>query len=215
MRLGCLFLLLAACGGENEPNPEARDPALSVPADAPLVVFFGDSITAGIHLAETDAFPALVQRRLAGAGLPVRVSNAGNSGETTAGGLRRIDWILEQQKPDIVVLELGGNDGLRGQPVENVRGNLAAILDRIEAAGARVLLLGMRIPTSYGPDYTEAFAGVYDDLAKARDLPYVPFFMRDIAGKDEYFLEDLLHPNEKGHAKLADRVAPALEAMLR
>ena len=214
MRLGCLFLLLAACGAEDEPNPEVRDEALSVPADAPLVVFFGDSITAGIHLAERDAFPALVQRRLFLEGVPFRVINAGNSGETTAGGLRRIDWLLKQE-PDVVVVELGGNDGLRGLPVKGVRENLEGILDRIEAAGARALLLGMRIPTSYGPQYTEAFAAVYDGLAKERGLPYVPFFMEEIAGKNEYFLEDLLHPNEEGHELLARKVAPALKDVLR
>jgi len=213
MRLGCLFLLLAACGAEDEPNPEPRAGALSVPPDAPLVVFFGDSITAGIHLAEGDAYPALVQRRLYEQGVPFRVINAGNSGETSAGGLRRIDWLLKQ-KPDVVVVELGGNDGLRGLPVEGVRRNLEAILDKIGEAGAGALLLGMRIPTSYGPQYTEAFASVYDELAKKRGLAYVPFFMEEIAGKNEYFLEDLLHPNEEGHEILARKVAPALKSIL-
>jgi len=214
MRAGCLFLLLVACGAEPEPTRDSQPREPAVPPDAPLVVFFGDSITAGIHLAERDAFPAIVQRALVEAGRPIRVINAGNSGETSAGGLRRIDWLLNQ-KPAIVVVELGGNDGLRGQPVANVRANLEAILDRIRDAGARALLLGMRIPTSYGPEYTESFARIYDELAKERGLPYVPFFMEEIAGKPEFFLEDALHPNEEGHAILAKQVTPVLEGMLR
>ncbi|MHC4938598.1 MAG: arylesterase [Planctomycetota bacterium] len=211
MRLGCL-LFLVACGAD--PAPAPTPPQLQIPADAPLVVFFGDSITAGIHLAENEAFPALVQKSLYEKGLKFRMINAGNSGETTAGGLRRIDWLL-RQKPAIVVVELGGNDGLRGQSIDNVRSNLAGILDKVAAAGAKALLLGMRIPTSYGADYTEGFAGVYDGLAKERGLAYVPFFMEEIAGNDDFFLEDALHPNVEGHKKLANKVAPALEAMLR
>ena len=209
-----LLLLLAACGAEPEPAPQSASPALDIPADAPLVIFLGDSLSAGIHLAEDDAFPALVQRALHDDGVKFRLINAGNSGDTTAGGRRRVDWLLKQ-KPAIVVVELGGNDGLRGQPIRNVRENLAAILDKIEAAGARALLLGMRIPTSYGADYTGAFAGVYDDLAAQRKLAYIPFFMEEIAGRNEFFLEDALHPNEEGHRRLARKVAPALEKMLR
>ncbi|MHC4449412.1 MAG: arylesterase [Planctomycetota bacterium] len=214
MRLGCLFLLLAACGSDPKPAPAPAPPRLDIPADAPLVVFFGDSITAGIHLAENDAFPALVQRALYDKGIKFRLINAGNSGETTAGGLRRIDWLLKQG-PKVVVVELGGNDGLRGQSLDNVRTNLAGILDKIAKAGADSLLLGMRIPTSYGADYTEGFAGVYAELAKQRGLALVPFFMEEIAGKDEFFLEDALHPNEEGHKRLANKVAPELERMLR
>ncbi|MHC4410835.1 MAG: arylesterase [Planctomycetota bacterium] len=214
MRPGCLFLLLAACGSDPKPAPAPVPPQLDIPADAPLVVFFGDSITAGIHLAEDDAFPALVQHALYEKGIKFRMINAGNSGETTAGGLRRIDWLLKQ-KPRIVVVELGGNDGLRGQSLDNVRTNLAGILDKIAKAGADSLLLGMRIPTSYGADYTEGFAGVYAALAKERGLALVPFFMEEIAGKEEFFLEDALHPNEEGYKLLARKVAPALEEMLR
>ena len=217
MRTCCALLLflgpfLTACGADaQKPAPAKQGP--QIPAGAPLVAVLGDSLSAGIHLAEDEAFPAVIQAMLLEKGVAFRLVNAGVSGDTTAGGLRRIDWLLKQ-KPAIVVVELGGNDGLRGQPLEHMKGNLDGILTRITEAGVRALLIGMRIPTSYGEDYTEAFAKVYEDLAQKHDCAFVPFFMQDIAGKPDYFLEDALHPNEKGHKILADRLAPALEKML-
>jgi len=215
MRYGILVLLvLAACDAQPVPErePEAA-PALAIPADAPLVVFLGDSISAGLHLPEDEAFPAVLQRTMFQKGKPFRLLNAGHSGDTTAGGLRRVDWIL-QRKPSIVVVELGGNDGLRGQPLASMRKNLAGILDAIAKAGAQPLLLGMRIPTNYGPDYTEGYARMFDDLARERKIAYVPFFMEPIAGNRDYFLEDELHPNPEGHRKLAAKIAPTLEGLL-
>jgi acyl-CoA thioesterase-1 len=213
LSISLLPLLLAACGADaQKATPKYLEPR--VPVDAPLVAVLGDSLSAGIHLAEDEAFPAVVQTMLLEKGVTFRLVNAGVSGDTTAGGLRRIDWLLKQ-KPAIVIVELGGNDGLRGQPVDHMKRNLDGILKRIKAAGVEPLLIGMRIPTSYGEDYTEAFARVYEELAKEHDCAFVPFFMQDIAGKPDYFLEDALHPNEKGHALLAERLAPALEAMLR
>jgi acyl-CoA thioesterase-1 len=218
MRICCALLLfpallLVACGADaKKPAPKKQGPR--VPADAPLVAVLGDSLSAGIHLAEDEAFPAVVQTMLLKNGVAFRLVNAGVSGDTTAGGLRRIDWLLKQ-KPAIVIVELGGNDGLRGQSLEHMKTNLDGILTRIQSAGARALLIGMRIPTSYGEDYTEGFAAVYEELAEKHDCAFVPFFMQDIAGKPDFFLEDALHPNEKGHKLLAERLAPALEKMLR
>jgi len=215
MRYGVFVLLvLAACDSQPAPDrePEAA-PALAIPADAPLVVFLGDSISAGLHLPEDEAFPAVLQRTMFNKGKPFRLLNAGHSGDTTAGGLRRVEWIL-QRKPSIVVVELGGNDGLRGQPLASMRKNLAGILDAIAKAGAKPLLLGMRIPTNYGPDYTEGYSRMFDDLARERKIAYVPFFMEPIAGNRDYFLEDELHPNPEGHRKLAAKIAPALEGLL-
>ena len=211
------FVLLSACGRDApEPTPVSQKPEkkTSISEDAPVVVVLGDSLAAGIHLAEDAAFPALSQAALAKKGVEFRLINAGSSGDTTAGGLRRVDWLLKQ-KPDIVIVELGGNDGLRGKSLDEMKRNLDGILEKVKAAGARPLLIGMRIPTSYGEDYTEAFARVYDDLAKKHGCDYLPFFMEDIGGKPEFFLEDALHPNEEGHRLLAKRLTPKLDAMLR
>jgi len=221
MRAGWFLLLcLTACGGDdpstNAPTEaESQSPAPPrIPPDAPLVAFLGDSISAGLHLPEDEAFPAVLQRELAKRGKPFRLLNAGHSGDTTAGGLSRIQWLL-QNKPDIVVVELGGNDGLRGLPIDAMRANLEGILKAIEATGAKTVLLGMRIPTSYGPEYTEAFAGVFADLATKNSLPFVPFFMEPIAGKPDLFLEDQLHPNPEGHRMLAEHILPTLEKVLK
>ncbi len=223
MRICCALLLfpillLVACGADTqkpEPQKQGRQkPEPRIPANAPLVAVLGDSLSAGIHLAEDEAFPAVIQKILLKKGTAFRLVNGGVSGDTTAGGLRRIDWLLKQ-KPAIVIVELGGNDGLRGQPLDHMKSNLDGILTKIKGAGARALLIGMRIPTSYGEDYTDGFTRVYEELAKKHNCAFVPFFMQDIAGKPDYFLEDALHPNEEGHKILAERLAPALEAMLR
>jgi len=199
------LLLLAACGTETVPETPTPGPAkLDIPADAPLVIFLGDSISAGLHLPEDEAFPAVIQRRLFERG----------AGDTTAGGLRRAPFILER-KPAIVVVELGGNDGLRGQPLDNMRKNLDGILKAIDKAGAHALLLGMRIPTNYGPEYTEGYAKMYEQLAQQHGVAFVPYFMEPIAGNRDYFLEDELHPNPEGHKLLADKVGPALEKLLK
>jgi acyl-CoA thioesterase-1 len=226
---GVLLLAgLCACGDESAPAPAlpgeapsrvagASDPTqapeLSIPADAPLVVFLGDSIAAGLHLPAHQAFPAVLQRELAADGLPFRLVNAGVSGDTSAGGLRRIDWIL-QQKPTVLVIELGGNDGLRGQDLASVESNLRAIATRALAAGARVLLLGVQIPTSYGADYAGGFAAIYTRLSQELGVELVPEFLSGVGGVPEMNLEDGLHPTAKGHEKIAQTVAPALRKVL-
>ena len=196
--------------------PEAGLTALAapeVPAHAPLVVFLGDSIAAGLHLAAGEAFPAVLQRELAADGLPFRLVNAGVSGDTSAGGLRRVEWLLDQD-PDVLVVELGGNDGLRGQPTEAVEANLRAIAATARERGARVLLLGVRLPPNLGKEYVEAFEAVYPRLAEELDLAFVPFFMEGVAGEPELNLSDGLHPSAAGHRLLAEHVEPALRALL-
>ena len=165
-----LTLALAACApsgnsdsgmrgeiGDRVPSSSgdatAVRPAPNIPADAPLVVFLGDSISAGLHLPANQAFPAVLQADLAGRGQPFRLVNAGVSGDTSAGGLGRIDWIVKQ-KPAVVVIELGGNDALRGIALASIEANLRALVDRVRAGGAKVLLLGMRIPANYGREAT-------------------------------------------------------------
>jgi acyl-CoA thioesterase-1 len=228
--LALVAVLLAACDGGGSSSdaaplsPEAlarpaegsggARAALAIPADAPLVVFLGDSISAGLHLDPDDAFPAAVQRRLADEGLPFRLVNAGVSGDTTAGGLRRIDWVLKQE-PDVLVLELGGNDGLRGQRVEEIGERLREIARRAQAAGAHVLLLGVRLPPSLGPDYVSAFEALYADIARELELALVPFFMEGVGGVPGMMMNDGLHPTVEGHERIAENVAPALAEFLR
>lgn len=188
-------------------------PEVQVPEGAPVVVFLGDSISAGLHLPAERAFPAVLQRRAATEGLPFELINAGVSGDTSAGGLSRVDWLLRQE-PDLVVLELGGNDGLRGQPLESIEKNLAGIIERVRGAGAEVLLLGMRLPTSYGAEYGEGFAALYPRLAEEEEVPFVPFFMEGVGGNPELNLPDELHPSIAGHELLAENVLPELLGLL-
>ncbi|HSF44219.1 MAG TPA: arylesterase, partial [Thermoanaerobaculia bacterium] len=166
------------------PRAAVDDARPAPPASEPLVIFLGDSLTAGLGLAENQAYPALLDRKLDEAGNPVRVLNAGVSGDTTAGGLSRLDWLLSQ-KPDVLVVGLGANDGLRALPVEESEKNLREIVRRAKAAGARVLLLGMQIPPNYGPEYTTAFAGMYPRIAEELDVPLVPFLLDKVGGVRE------------------------------
>ena len=177
------------------------------------MAFLGDSISAGLHLPGDQAFPAVVQRTLAARGRSFELLNAGLSGDTTAGGLRRVDWILKQQ-PALVVVELGANDGMRGQPVADIEQNLRAIVERIRARGAAVLLLGMRIPPSYGQSYVEAFDAIYPRIAKDLGIAFVPFFMEGVAADPKLNLPDGIHPTKEGHERLAGNLAGPLEQAL-
>ena len=190
----------------------APPPALEIPEDAPTVVFLGDSIGAGLHLAEHQAVPAVLQRRLFARGLPFHLVNASESGRTSAGGLSAIEWTLRTD-PDVVVVELGGNDGLRGVDPETTRANLRAIVERSREAGARVLLLGVRLPTNYG-EIAERFDGLYPELAAELDLPFVPFWMDGVGANPDLNLPDGLHPNAEGHERLASNIEEALAGLL-
>jgi acyl-CoA thioesterase-1 len=178
------------------------------------VAFLGDSIAAGLHLPRDEAFPAVLRRRLAARGLPFRLVNAGVSGDTTAGGRSRLDWIL-RQRPAVIVVELGANDGFRGIPAETVEANLRDILVRARAAGAAPLLLGMRLPPNYGRDYAAAFEGAYARLARETGSAFVPFFMEGVAGRLDRNLVDGIHPTAEGHEVLASNVEDALAEVLR
>jgi len=181
------------------------------------LVFFGDSLTAGYGLADpgTESYPAVIQRKIDEERLPWRVVNAGLSGETSAGGLRRVDWVL-RQGADLFVLELGGNDGLRGIAPEVTRANLQAIIDRVRSAnpGARIVIAGMRMPASMGPEYSAAFLSIYPDLAKRNSLPLIPFLLEGVAGKPELNQPDGIHPTAAGDSIVADLLWKTLSPIL-
>lgn len=208
-----MWLLLLTCAADLPPTPVA--PFDPIPAaTGPRVVFLGDSLTAAYGLPESDGFPARVAVLLAAEGLPVDVVNAGVSGDTSAGGLRRVDWILKQE-PDVVVLALGANDMLRGLPPAECAANLRAIVDRARAAGADVLLLGMKANPTLGPDYVAAFDEIYPTLAAETGVPLVPFILEGVAGDALLNQSDGIHPTVQGHQQLATLVLPALTPLVR
>lgn len=190
-------------------------PVLTFAAEPRTLLFFGDSLTAGYGLDPDEAYPALVQKRIEAAGLPWRVVNAGLSGETTSGGLRRLDWIL-RQRVDILVIELGGNDGLRGIPPETSRVNLQAMIDRARAKNPRcvVVLTGMQMPPNMGEEYRRAFSGIFADLAARNQLPFVPFLLEGVGGNPELNLADQIHPNARGHEVVAENVWKVIAPLL-
>ena len=187
----------------------------AAPEDAETILFLGDSITAGYGIGEEQAFPALIQDRIDSLGWPYRVVNAGVSGETTAGGLRRVSWLLGQPV-DVLVLELGGNDGLRGTPIEVTKQNLQAIIDstRAQSPEADIVLAGMQVPPNLGPTYTARFRDLYPELAEANDTHLIPFILEDVGGIPELNLPDGIHPTAEGHRVVADNVWEVLKPIL-
>ena len=228
MRNGLLYTLLtlgvlasSACGSPDgssggEVAPDAGEsPAATAPApnveQGPTVLFLGDSISAGYGLEPDQAFPALLDTRLDSLGIDAVVVNAGLSGETSAGGLRRIDWLL-QRPVDVLVLELGGNDGLRGVDLASTRANLQGIIDRTKAQNPEVVVVvaGMMIPPNLGREYTESFAAIFPELAEANDAILIPFLLDGVGGIEAYMLADGIHPNAEGHRRVARLVEPYL-----
>ncbi|HEX4824823.1 MAG TPA: arylesterase [Candidatus Polarisedimenticolaceae bacterium] len=187
--------------------------AATTATDAPLVIFLGDSLTAGYGLPGDHAFPTLVAEALRARGKPIRAVNAGVSGDTTTGALERLDWLLKQ-RPDVLVVELGANDAFRGQPVERIEANIREIVRRGKAAGARVLLLGMRIPTNYGPEYADAFAALYVRVAKDQHVELMPFLLDGVGGHADLNQGDGIHPNDAGEKIVADHVVAYVERVL-
>jgi acyl-CoA thioesterase-1 len=201
-RLFALFVLIVATAAAH--------------AEAPVILVFGDSISAGYGLPRVEqGWVELLKTRLKSQGYGYQVVNASVSGETTAGGLARLPRALEVHHPRIVILELGGNDGLRALPIPQMRANLTQMVALASAAGAKVLLLGMRMPPNYGPQYTEQFAMVFSDLARDKKIPVVPFLLTDIALSPSLLQGDDIHPNELGQPILLDNVWPALKPLLQ
>ena len=205
------FLLMLALAAAPLSSAVAADTAV----DAPTILVFGDSLSAAYRIPRDQGWVALLQQRLQQQGLPHRVVNASVSGETTSGGLSRLPAALQEHNPDIVVLELGANDGLRGLPIPAMQRNLSAMIEASQDVGARVLLAGMLIPPNYGPRYTSAFAASYTELAERFDLPLVPFLLDGVAGKRAFTQEDGLHPTAAAQEKILDNVWETLQPLLK
>ena len=202
-----VVLLLAAL-------PFAAGKAAGTPA-APVILVLGDSLSAGYGIGVEQGWVALLQARLRSKGYGYRVVNASSSGETTGGGLARLPRALATHRPNIVIVELGGNDGLRGLPVGEIRSNLDSIIGRSQQAGARILLVGMRIPPNYGPIYSKSFQALFGEAAARHDVPLVPFLLQKVVLNDAMMQQDGIHPNAAAQPRLLDTVWPRLEPLLR
>ena len=215
-------MLLAACGGDarrQEPSAANKVAPTTAPAATPAetvpkIVAFGDSLTAGYGLAPQESYPALLQKMLDADGFKYEVVNAGVSGDTSAGGVRRIDWSLDAGNVRFVILELGANDFLRGQPVSETKKNLSEIIRRARSRDAQVLLAGMLTTTNTGRDYEVEISDAFKSLAAEHDIPLIPFFLEGVAGIDRLNQEDRVHPNAEGTRLVAATVYRHLKPLL-
>jgi acyl-CoA thioesterase I len=180
-----------------------------------VILFFGDSLTAGYGLSTEEAFPALIEKELNKSDKKVHVVNAGLSGETSAGGLSRINWIL-RQPVDVFVLELGANDGLRGLPIEQTRKNLQSIIEKVKAKypDCKIVLAGMMVPPNMGKQYTDEFKSIYPDLAKKNNATLIPFILEDVGGIEKLNQADGIHPNVEGHKIIANNLKKVFEKLI-
>jgi len=217
--LACLGA--AGCrGNTKEPSAASREAAAAtVPADPdapparPRIVAFGDSLTIGLGLLEQEAYPALLQRKIDDAGYKFEVINAGVSGDTSAGGLRRLDWALEGDVK-VLIVGFGGNDGLRGLPVSQMKDNLSQIIDRARERSIVVILAGMEAPPNFGQEYATQFRQAFRDVALQKRALFIPFLLNNVAGKPELNQADGIHPNQQGTQIVADTVWTVLEPLL-
>ena len=218
----CLLLILL-CGYDRSdataaqllPSNPPREGMGSGPvfAERPSIVAFGNSLTAGLGVRPDQSYPAHLQRALDSVGYAYRVVNAGVSGETTAGGARRVSWVLKN-KPAIVILELGGNDGLRGLSLQETKTNLERIIQQLQQASVMVVLAGMKLPPNYGKDYTDGFESLYQALAKQYRLTLIPFFLDGVAGSSSLNQADGIHPTGEGYRIIVEKILPTLEPLL-
>ncbi len=206
--------LMAACSGKGNNDKKEKGTEIStLKADSVTIsrkymVFFGNSLTAGYGLDPEEAFPALIQKRLDSLGMLYTVVNAGLSGETTASGVNRVDWVIGQQPVDVFVLELGGNDGLRGIPVTETKKNLLVIIEKVRQKhpDAVIVLAGMMVPPNMGPLYSKEFSEVFPDVAKSAGVKLIPFILENVGGEKELNLEDGIHPTPEGHKLVMENV---------
>jgi acyl-CoA thioesterase I len=217
-----ITLSLASCQNSGKGAGISEIKAKSTPTPAPtpaeqrpVIVAFGDSLASGYGLAEDQSFTTLLQRKLDQKGLPYRVVNAAIAGDTSAGGVQRIDWTLQQENVKYLILELGGNDGLRGLPVIELKKNLAKIIERAQKHGVVVILAGMEAPPNLGEEYTRPFRQVYRELAKQYKLPLIPFVLEGVGGRPEFNQPDGIHPNAEGEKIMTENVWRVLEPLLK
>ncbi|TMQ29817.1 MAG: arylesterase [Nitrospirae bacterium] len=196
----------------NVTAPPGR-PKRPVSAERPRIVAFGNSLTAGLGVPPDQSYPAHLQRTLDAAGYAYRVVNAGVSGDTTAGGVRRVSWVLNST-PTIVILELGGNDGLRGLSLHETQANLERIVQQLQQASVTVVLAGMKLPPNYGQDYTAGFEALYQAVATQYHLTRIPFFLDGVAGSSSLNQADGIHPTGEGYRLIVEKVFPTLEPLL-
>ncbi len=235
--LACIPVLCLACGSRDtgigttapdggnasramkQSNSPGAEYTENAEKPATIVLFLGNSLSAGAGVDPANAFPALIQHRMDSLGWNVQAINAGLSGDTSAGGLRRIDWYLQQHPVRILVLELGGNDGLRGIPVEVTQNNLQTIINKARTANPNmeIILAGMQIPPNLGQDYTRAFQKIYPTLTSMENTHLIPFLLEGVGGVDSLMQRDGIHPNESGHRIVAENVwsvlYPVMEAL--
>lgn len=226
--LGVFSVMAVGCNGSDrqaEPARSAASPATDAAPtatapkpderpDRPRIIFLGDSLTAGLGLDVKDSFPSVIQERLDQTGYKFEVVNAGVSGDTSAGGLRRLEWAMADGDPRVLVVALGGNDGLRGLPPEQLEQNLATIIERAQKRGLTVILAGMEAPPNFGADYTARFRAVYPTLARRYDVALIPFLLEGVAGDPAFNQSDGIHPNQRGARVVADLVWRTLEPAL-
>lgn len=211
-------IVFSACGvstAEPQANKKVNaGPPVEMVSDRPKIVAFGDSLTAGFGLTEKESYPYLLQERLNREGFNFEVVNAGISGDTSLGGLERIDWVLEMENVEILVLELGANDLLRGVPVEQMKENLARIIEKAKQKNVRVLLAGMLAPPSVGVQYQRDYTNAFPDLASEHDVAFLPFVLENVALKKELNQADGIHPNAEGAKIMTENIYKSLKPML-
>ncbi|TDQ14987.1 acyl-CoA thioesterase-1 [Algoriphagus boseongensis] len=209
------FILSCGNSAEKKAAEESNTETTSVETKQKTILFFGNSLTAGYGIDQDDSFAGLTQARIDSLGMDYKVINGGLSGETTAGGLSRLDWFLEDE-PSIFVLELGGNDGLRGIQLSETKSNLLAIIDKVRAKypNTKIILAGMQIPPNMGQEYTEEFKAIYPDVAKEKNVTLIPFLLEGVAGMPELNLPDGIHPTEAGHKIVLETIWPYIQAKL-
>jgi len=205
----CLLFIFvnAGCDRGGEPSSSSAQPSQPAKAYEGTIIALGNSLTAGLGVAEEEAYPAVLEEKLQQSGYNWQVINAGISGETSSGALSRINWIIAQQ-PDIVILETGANDGMRGLPIRVIRENIRQVVHLLKEADIEVVLAGMQMLQNLGPDYTKQFAAVYPGVAEEQGVILIPFFLKQVAGTPSLNLPDFIHPTPEGHRIVAHTVYP-------